>query len=259
MTRHATNLLHAVSLTTRKITVKIFIVNGEGIKTLKKISIFLTIIISFLIICACSHQELYEEEKSYIVEHEAINDYDSTLRFARQTDNGTIWTLWQRESYYAVRKSELDGLNSNISDFEALFGDFVAEFDSDDMVVGFVATDEAVSILTQEDNVLTLTQVDMFASELFEVSVDFMEDVEVHVISMLSDNNGWIYIAWNAYREALHSFQSGVTVITDTGSLLFTLSGRYNITGLSLVYGSVMSTMKQTVQSLPCIMLQKNI
>jgi len=177
--------------------------------------------------CATPEQEM-EIPTPFTAEHIHFQN-DSNIFFAQMTDSSTVWALWEEGTGRFIRTfNPQSGVASLLSSV------FVSEIESDYPISGLAVSRNSITILSQMEERVGISQYSMDGEKIFAIDLDFHGESDIHVMGAVADLSGRLYVAWSVRRLA----QSGVSVLSDQGEVLFTISGNDNINDIVLLNGN---------------------
>ena len=199
------------------------------------------LILPLLAACGSSTSDVEESAITTIlsrqttaVEPMPFVSHGGEVLFIQQIANGNIWSLWREDTgELSVRTLEVDVESRRVDATNVVL---TLDFPSEYPIHGFSASNEVVSLFFLAGDLVPdpvdgeyswyrdqigVAQFGMDGRPRFDLNLDFGTTEPVDFHAAITDENGLLYVSWFLWT----SHRGGVSVISETGDVLYTTSG----------------------------------
>jgi ABC-type glycerol-3-phosphate transport system substrate-binding protein len=209
----------------------------------RKLVYIISVLILTIFLIACSQDssgdnpELSSTDSpvSFIAERIPLSAEDGGILSVTVSENGKVSFLMATEDKYSIRTYDRDKLFTSQNPNTLSTGTVLARFDDEYTSILFSATDSSIILVRVIEPRINVTKFDMHGAVQYDIDLDFQEEFEVFITSVATDSYGRAYVAWSS----LITNQSGVSVISEQGEVLYTLSGNYNSMQLAVTSSDI--------------------
>lgn len=192
----------------------------------KRYKLLCLLLLYLLFFSACSGGTV-ETEATFFAKEVSLPINGNQLIFTQMGADGDIWSLWREEEGYALKTIEIENHTGEVRGMV-----LTLEVESPQPISSFVLSHDGVKLLWQGEGQIGISHIGPEGTEILTTKLDFHVADPVHIIEAVVCENGLLYVAWSVDHR-----QSGVSVVSNTGEIFFTLASNEEINGLAILGG----------------------